>query len=85
MTTACQGDILIGIEVLTELEADAKPAGFGRSAPNMHPELPPPTGRIKLVRAVVVLSVAPCRRVDSVLVVGVGGRPCAVLCSLGRC
>ena len=51
-----QGDILIGIEILTELEADAKPAGFGRSSPNMHPELPPPTGRIKLVRVATLLS-----------------------------
>ena len=45
-----QGEVLISIEVLTEVEALAKPAGPGRSAPNMHPELPPPTGRIKLVR-----------------------------------
>ena len=38
--------MLLGIEILTEAAAAAAPAGAGRDAPNEHPTLPPPTGRI---------------------------------------
>ena len=31
-------------------EAEKRKAGLGRSAPNMNPYLPPPTGRMKFVR-----------------------------------
>ena len=42
--------MLLSIEILPKDEAEAKPNGYGRSAPNMHPRLPPPVGRMKLVR-----------------------------------
>ena len=38
--------VKMSIELLPIAVADAKPAGFGRSAPNAHPHLPKPTGRI---------------------------------------
>lgn len=42
--------MLITIEILPKTLADARPAGKGRSEPNTNPFLPPPTGRMKLVR-----------------------------------
>jgi hypothetical protein len=47
---AVQGDVLISIEILPKEVADATPAGLGRSEPNANPYLPPPVGRMKLVR-----------------------------------
>jgi hypothetical protein len=37
-----QGECEIELEVLTEYDALARPAGLGRSDPNQHPFLPPP-------------------------------------------
>ncbi len=45
-----QGEMLVSIEVVPVAIAKKLPAGMGRSAPNAHPELPPPTGRLKFVR-----------------------------------
>ena len=42
-----RGDILISIEVLPKDIATRFDNGLGRSEPNMHPRLPPPTGRFK--------------------------------------
>lgn len=44
-----QGEVLITIEILPKSMAELLPAGLGRSEPNAHPFLPPPTGRLKLV------------------------------------
>ena len=43
--------MLITVEILTKEEAQNLPAGLGRSEPNANPYLPPPTGRLKLVRS----------------------------------
>jgi len=40
------GRICLSIRVLPKRVAVVSPAGFGRSAPNQHPYLPPPTGRL---------------------------------------
>lgn len=45
-----QGSLLVSIELLPRTVADARPAAKARSEPNMNPYLPPPTGRMKLVR-----------------------------------
>jgi hypothetical protein len=37
-------------QILPKASATAAPAGLGRSEPNANPFLPPPTGRMKLVR-----------------------------------
>jgi dysferlin len=37
-----KGKVDITIELLTEAEAKAKPAGKGRDEPNEHPNLPDP-------------------------------------------
>ena len=42
-----RGDILISIEILPKDIATRFDNGLGRSEPNMHPRLPPPTGRFK--------------------------------------
>ena len=42
------GRVCATIEIMPAEIAESKPAGTGRSAPNMNPELPPPTGRLKL-------------------------------------
>lgn len=42
-----RGDILISIEILPSDIANRFTNGLGRSEPNMHPRLPPPTGRFK--------------------------------------
>ena len=46
-----RGRILISLELLPKAVADKYPAGLGRSDPNVNPTLPPPTGRLKFVRA----------------------------------
>lgn len=49
-TVMClQGDVMITVEILPKSVAALMPAGLGRSEPNAHPYLPPPTGRLKLV------------------------------------
>ena len=40
----------LSFEILPHKLALAKPAGFGRSAPNSNPTLPPPTGRINWLK-----------------------------------
>jgi hypothetical protein len=40
------GNILISVELLPKSLADSRPAGFGRSEPNMNPILPAPVGRV---------------------------------------
>ena len=40
------GRILVGVEILSKKAAEAAPNGLGQEAPNEHPPLPPPTGRI---------------------------------------
>ena len=40
------GNILISVELLPKALADSRPAGFGRSEPNMNPTLPAPVGRV---------------------------------------
>ncbi|MCO5112309.1 MAG: hypothetical protein M9929_15960 [Burkholderiaceae bacterium] len=41
------GEILVTVELLPAAVATKYPAGFGRSAPNMHPTLPAPAGRLR--------------------------------------
>lgn len=48
-----QGKVLVSIEVLPAAVADRYVAGKGRKDPNMHPFLPPPTGRMSFVRVCV--------------------------------
>jgi hypothetical protein len=45
MDDAGRGEIEISIELLPKTLADKRPAGHGRDAPNLHPELPEPEGR----------------------------------------
>jgi hypothetical protein len=45
MDGAERGEIEISIELLPKTLADKRPAGQGRDAPNLHPELPEPEGR----------------------------------------
>lgn len=42
-----QGYIEVSVEILPQVEADKLKNGFGQGEPNMHPVLPPPTGRFK--------------------------------------
>merc|ERR1711924_226740 len=44
-----KGKVWLSFEILPQKAALAKPAGFGRSAPN-NPTLPPPTGRINWLK-----------------------------------
>ena len=37
-----QGKVEMEIELVTEKDADERPAGIGRDEPNMHPKLDPP-------------------------------------------
>ena len=48
-----EGELLVSIEILPKVEADGRPAGFGRHAPNQNPTLPAPLGRLKF-------SINPC-------------------------
>ena len=45
-----KGEVLLSIEILPKAAALSQPVGLGRSEPNVNPYLPPPTGRMKLVR-----------------------------------
>ena len=51
MKQELMGRFLLSVEVMPTDIAQKIPAGFGRSDPNANPELPPPTGRLKFVRA----------------------------------
>ena len=42
---------MLSIEILPKSAAEARPVGKARKEPNMYPFLPPPSGRIKWVRA----------------------------------
>ena len=45
-----QGSVLLSMEILpSSLAEDEFKNGAGRSEPNVHPYLPPPTGRMKWV------------------------------------
>ncbi|CAM9789335.1 unnamed protein product [Discosporangium mesarthrocarpum] len=52
ISTKDQGQILLSIEMLPEAVAKARPAGFGREAPNAFPTLPPPEGRPDLSKMI---------------------------------
>jgi hypothetical protein len=43
------GEICLSMELLPKKKAKAHPVGFGRSAPNHSPFLPPPAGRLSFV------------------------------------
>merc|ERR1712086_373145 len=42
-----RGKLCLSINILPKAIADSVPAGFGRTAPNTNPFLPPPAGRLK--------------------------------------
>jgi len=41
-----KGDLILSIELIPSVETKKRPAGKGRSDPNMNPFLPPPEGRV---------------------------------------
>jgi len=45
------GKLAVSIQIVTKAELTARPSGFGRDDPNVNPFLPPPVGRMQLVRA----------------------------------
>jgi hypothetical protein len=47
------GKLAVSIQIVTKAELTARPSGFGRDDPNVNPFLPPPVGRMQLVRAAV--------------------------------
>lgn len=44
------GRVLLSVEIMPKAMAEKIPAGLGRKEPNQNPFLPPPSGRLKLVR-----------------------------------
>ena len=49
-----RGKVLVSLELVPKTKADSVSVGEGRSEPNVHPTLPPPTGRFQL-------SLNPCK------------------------
>ena len=43
-----RGKVLVSLELVPKKKAEAIPVGEGRDEPNVHPTLPPPTGRLQL-------------------------------------
>lgn len=55
-----RGSVALSIEILPKEEAELRPAGFGISAPNQHPVLPPRTGRLSFTLNPLALLSALC-------------------------
>eukprot|EP00743_Colponemidia_sp_Colp-15_P011268 GILK01012542.1.p1 GENE.GILK01012542.1~~GILK01012542.1.p1 ORF type:complete len:1447 (-),score=299.86 GILK01012542.1:238-4578(-) len=75
----CAGFVEISIELLPKAVATARPAGFGRSEPNMNPYLPPPVGRFNFSL------LNPCATIQGLLGKKLTRKLCCCVCLLFCC
>jgi hypothetical protein len=70
-----RGRVLISLELVPRSKAESVPVGEGRSEPNVHPFLPPPTGRFQL-------SLNPCKMYFQLVGPEFRTKCCLIFCCL---